>query len=160
MTASTAILHPPDFSEFSFPLVGLKVNHVWQGYGSAVFVEFGNLQEGRVRRDGSLGIPRGEWTLAIEGGWRIEGKRRIWCGSFSDRDRWPKALECLKASIVVSVSLYGRLPEIALDLSNGLHLLSMMTAEGDPEWALTKRVGEISTSICTVAGRLRIDEER
>jgi hypothetical protein len=119
-------------------------------------LEFGTLQEGRRRRDGSLGNPRGEWTLAIEWSWRIEGKRRIWCGSFSDRERWPKALEYLKGSTVVSVSLYGRLPEISLDLSNGLHLLSMMTAEGDPEWALTKRIEGISTSIYAFNVKARI----
>lgn len=156
MTGSSEKLLP-DFKTFSLPLIGLPVSHVWQGHGSAIFLEFGNLHQGRQRRDGSPGNPIGDWSLAIEWSWRIEGKRRIWCGSFSDREQWPKALQCLKGSTVVSVSLYGRLPEISLDLSNGLHLLSMMTAEGDPEWSLTKRIGGISTSIYTVAGRLLID---
>jgi hypothetical protein len=64
----------------------------------------------------------------IEWSWRVEGKRRIWCGTFSDGERWPRAFSRLEGANVASVTLYGRLPEIDLGLSNGLHLLSMMTA--------------------------------
>jgi hypothetical protein len=38
--------------------------------------------------------------------------------------------------------------------ANGLHLVLMMTAEGDPTWALTKRVDEASLSMAVRAGRL------
>lgn len=69
----------PSFNEFCAPLIGLTINNIWQGYGSAIFLEFGRL-EIRPRRDGSPGNPRGEWGLMVEWGWRIEGKRRIWCG--------------------------------------------------------------------------------
>ena len=81
----------PNFDSFAAPFIGLPVSHVWQGYGSAIFLEFGRTQTGR-RRDGSPGNPRGEWSLMIQWSWRIEGKRRIWCGSSSDRTRWPKHL--------------------------------------------------------------------
>jgi len=148
---------PPDFASFSAPLVGLPVSHIWRGYGSAIFLELGELKPGRVRRDGSAGNPVGEWTLGIEWSWRIEGKRRIWCGSWSEEDRWPRAFARMQGKTVSSVSLYGRLPEIALGLSNGLYLLSMMTAEGDPEWGLTQRSGGNSISISVRAGRLHID---
>ena len=37
-------------------LVGLPVPHVWQGHGSALSLEFGDLRP-RVRLDGSLGNP-------------------------------------------------------------------------------------------------------
>ena len=146
-----------DFISFTSALIGLPINHIWRGYGSAIFLEFGELTPGRVRRDGSAGNPRGEWTLCIEWSWRIEGKRRIWCGSSSDEKRWPRAFARLMGARVTCVSLYGRLPEISLDLSNGLHLLSMMTAEGDPEWGLTQRSGGNSISIDVRAGRLHID---
>lgn len=148
---------PPDFASFALPLVGLPVSHIWRGYGSAIFLEFGELNPGRLRRDGSPGNPRGEWTLGIEWSWRIEGKRRIWCGSWSEVDRWPRAFARMQGKRVASVSLYGRLPEISLGLSNGLHLLSMMTAEGDPEWGLTRRSGGSSISISVRVGRLHID---
>jgi hypothetical protein len=147
----------PDFNSFVSTLIGLPVSHIWRGYGSAIFLEFGALSRGRTRRDGSAGNPRGEWTLMIEWSWRVEGKRRIWCGSSSEKERWPRAFAYLMGANVKSVSLCGRLPEISLDLSNGLHVLSMMTAEGDPEWGLIHRLGSDSTSIGVRAGRLHID---
>lgn len=42
---------------FMPPLVGMPVSHVWQGHGSALFLEPGELAP-RVRLDGSLGDPR------------------------------------------------------------------------------------------------------
>ena len=55
---------------------------------------------------------------------------------------------------VVAVNLVGRLPEVAIHLSNGLHVLSYMTAEGDPDWGLlSHREGEVR-SVGVRAGRL------
>lgn len=63
----------------------------------------------------------------------------------------------MEGAKVESVSLYGRLPEIDLNLSNGLHLLSMMTSEGDPDWVLLRRNQENSDSVYVRAGRLCFD---
>jgi hypothetical protein len=93
----------------------------------------------------------------IEWSWRIEGKHRIWCGSWSEEVRWPRALSRLEGATVASISLYGRLPELELTLSNGLHLLSMMTAEDDPSWALTRNDADVSSSAYVRAGRLHFD---
>lgn len=149
-----------DFAVFASPLVGLSLSHVWRGYGSAIFLEFGLLTPSlRRRRDGSVGNPSGEWTLAIEWSWRIEGKRRIWCGSWSDAERWPRAFLRLRDARVASVSLVGRLPEINLALDNGLYIVSCMTAEGDPEWGLIRRSGKEITSIGVLAGRLMLERQ-
>jgi hypothetical protein len=136
-------------------LTGLRVNHIWRGFGSAIFLEIGSLLPGRTRRDGGPGNPKGQFTIFIEWSWRIEGKRRIWCGSWTDEEKWPKAFARVTASLVESVSLFGRIPEIEIGVSNGLHLLSMMTAEGDPEWGLIDRINSVSFGIR--AGRLKID---
>lgn len=32
------------FKAFSLPLIGLPVTHVWRGYVSAIFLEFGDLR--------------------------------------------------------------------------------------------------------------------
>ncbi|MEO6803973.1 MAG: hypothetical protein ABI197_12100 [Granulicella sp.] len=134
------------------------MSHIWQGYGSAIFLEFGQLQP-RQRRDGSPGNPIGEWTLMMDWSWRIEGKRRIWCGSWSDGERWPRAFSRLQGATVKTVMLFGRLPEIDLELSNGLHLLSMSTVEGDPEWGLIKRQDGDIISVGIVAGRLNFRQD-
>jgi len=147
----------PNFETFIAPLIGLPVSRVWQGYGSAIFLEFGTLHSTRTR-DGQPGSPRGDWTLFVEWSWRIEGKRRIWCGSWSDGERWPRAFARLQGQTVTSLRLLGRLPEINLGLSNGLHLLSLMTIESDPGWALIARRDGASLSLRIRAGRLYLDE--
>jgi hypothetical protein len=149
-------ISPFAFETFSAPLIGLPITRIWQGYGSAIFLEFGNVQP-RRRRDGSPGNPRGEMTLMLERGWRIEGKRRIWCGSWSDGERWPRAFSRLEGASVASASLLGRLPEVSLGLSNGLWVLSMTTQESDPDWTLFQRKDEESVAMYVRAGRLRVD---
>ncbi len=146
------------FADFTSGLIGLPVSRAWQGYGSAIFLEFGRLQSTR-KRDGQPGSPRGEWTLFIEWSWRIEGKRRIWCGSWSDGERWPRAFARLQNGAVASIQTTGRLPEIDFGLTNGLHLLSTMTAEGNPAWALIKRKDGASQSVGVSGGRLYLDNE-
>ena len=101
----------------------------------------------------------GSGASLSSGAGRIEGKRRIWCGSWSDGERWPRAFARLQNASVAAVTLVGRLPEIDLTLANGLHLVSMMTAEGDPSWAPTKRVDGASLSMAVRAGRLHVDEK-
>ena len=154
------VISTADFKVFTGSMLGLPVSHVWRGYGSAMFIEFGSLTPSRrQRRDGSIGNPSGEFTLIIEWSWRIEGKRRIWCGSWSDADRWPRAFLRLQDARVTAVSVTGRLPEIDIALSNGLHVVSFTTIEGDPEWGLIRREGGGTTSIGVLAGRLVVESK-
>jgi hypothetical protein len=148
----------PDFDRFSSSLIGLPLSRVWQGYGSAIFLEFGDVQP-RRRRDGSPGNPRGQWTLMIEWSWRVEGKKRIRCGSWSDGARWPRVFSRMPGGKVASASLFGRLPEIIVRLSNGLSVVSMMTAEGDPAWRLISRFEGGTKSLCVRSGKLHLDPE-
>jgi hypothetical protein len=143
-----------DFDAFVAPLLGLPVSYIWRGYGSAIFLEFGALHTGRVRRNGSAGNPKGEWTLMIEWSWRIEGKRRVWCGSWSDEDRWERAFTRLRGQPVSEIGLFGRLNELDLGLSNGLHVVSFTTVEGDPEWGLGRKTGDENIWLSSKAGRL------
>jgi hypothetical protein len=143
------------FVEMTTGLVGIPVTHIWRGYGSAIFIELGELKPGRLLRNGTPGNPKGPFGLKIEWSWRIEGKRRIWCGSWSDEAGWPRAFRRLLGSTVSSISLFGRLPEIDMRLSNGLHIVSMMTAEGDPQWVLSER-GKPGHAFMIRAGRLQM----
>lgn len=125
------------FDRIAADLIGIKAGHLWRGYGSAIFVEFGSLSPGRRRRDGSPGPPRGEFTLRIEWSWRIENSNSILCGSWSEEELWEPTFDLLRNAHVSGLSIFGRLPEIDLALTGGLHLVSLMTAEGQPSWSLT-----------------------
>jgi hypothetical protein len=126
------------FDTFASPLIGLPVRHIWQGYGSAIFLEFGELRP-RLEQDGSASQSEGQMGLMIERSWRIEDRTSIRCGSWSDEALWPDVFALLLGSEVRYVKTFGRLPEIEIGLSNGMHILSFMTAEGLPMWTLFDR---------------------
>jgi len=126
------------FDTFASPLIGLPVRHIWQGYGSTIFLEFGELRP-RLEQDGSAGQSEGQMGLMIERSWRIEDRTSIRCGSWSDEAQWPDVFALLLGSEVRYVKTFGRLPEIEIGLSNGMHILSFMTAEGLPTWTLFDR---------------------
>jgi len=117
-------------------LIGKTVSDVWRGHGSAIFLEFGELQS--VNKHGSSRLD-GELTLMIEWSWRIERPRSIVGGSWSDESRWPKMFEAIKDATVSDIQLIGRLPEVCVSLSNGLRVVSFMTSEGQPAWSLISR---------------------
>lgn len=136
-------------------LKGKPVTHAWRGHGSAIFLEFGALTE-RGRRDGTSGQPYGEITLMIEWSWRVERPRSIFVGSWSSERRWPSMFRRLIGCQVTQVDFPGSLPEISLSLSNGLRVVSFMTAEGQPSWALIARRPELG-SLCVQRGKLYVE---
>jgi hypothetical protein len=112
---------------------GLPVSHVWRGHGSALILEFGHLSPGKARSDGQAGNPQIQWS------WRIENVSKILCGSWSDEELWEPPLKRLLGQKVVDAGCFGRLSEITIDLTNGFHVVSFMTAEGEPEWVIFDR---------------------
>lgn len=144
-----------DTEPFTKSLIGKKVSHVWRGYGSAIFLEFGKLTPG-TRRDGSVGNPNGELTLMIEWSWRIEKQKSILGGSWSSEKKIDNFLPKLQGATVDAVEFFGRLPEISVSLSNGLHVVSFNTSEGQPDWSLLTRRPFIG-HLCVERGRLKID---
>jgi hypothetical protein len=143
----------PQFDRFRQDLIGLEVSHIWRGYGSALFVEFGALKpSSATRRDGSQGNPEGELTLMVEWSWRIENKTSVVCGSCSDESIWQPTFDSLKGQKVVNAWLFGRLPEVSIELTNDLFIVTFMTAEGDPEWAFGDRRGQEGSRWLSVRG--------
>ena len=148
------------FEVFTSSLIGLPVTHIWRGYGSAIFLEFGILTPNtRLRRDGSLRNPCGEMGLMLERGWRIEGKRSILCGSSTDKPRLNRVLAYLINATVTEVMLFSRLPEIDLALSNGMHIVSLTTEQSDPDWTLFNRRGDRNCWMHVQHGRLCIESK-
>ena len=140
---------------FTEALMGKTVSHVWRGYGSALFVEFGELAPGKVRK-GKDGNPVGEPTLMIEWSWRIENPRSILGSSWSSEGKWPGMFKKLIGSKVVSVEFFGHIPEICISLSNGRRIVSFSTVEGQPEWELLTRKPALG-SLCVSGGHLSVE---
>jgi hypothetical protein len=124
-------------SPFFEALIGKAVSHVWRGHGSAIFIEFGTLTPRTTPiKNKTPGESVGELSLMIGWSWRIERPKSILGGSWSAVGQWPAMFEKLKGATVSDVQLFGHVPEICVSLSNGLRVVSFMTAEGQPEWAL------------------------
>ncbi|MBX9911579.1 MAG: hypothetical protein K2Z25_23095 [Beijerinckiaceae bacterium] len=113
-------------AHFAAAARGMPVSHVWCGYGSALFIELGRLTP-TTRRNGGPGNPDGEIGLMIEWSWRIEEERSVLCGSFSDEELWAPSFDRLLGLQVIDLATFGRLPELMLSLSDGLHVSSFMT---------------------------------
>lgn len=78
----------------------------------------------------------------IEWSWRIENENSIVCGSWSDEDGWEETFRSLIGRDVRNVSLFGRLPELSIELAGGLYIASFMTADGQPGWTIFDRCPE------------------
>jgi hypothetical protein len=114
----------------------MELTHIWRGMGSAIFLEFGDLHN-RVWKNGRVSSnSSGEMGVSLTWSWRLEGRRRIWCGSWSEDSDWPRFFRKIIGSRLLGISTFGRLPELDLHLSCGLHVLSFMTADGEPEWGI------------------------
>ena len=149
--------NPLSLDAYRKALIGLPVFHVWRGYGSALFVEFGEHHP-TGKQDGAPGNPSGDITLMIEWSWRIEKPRSILGGSWSAEKRWPGMFKKLLGANVSDIQFIGYLPEIEVSLSNGLRIVSFMTAEGQPAWALICRTTPKGT-LCVRRGKL-YEQER
>ena len=128
------------FNSIRTALLGLPLSNVWRGHGSALFLEFGNLTE-RTRVNGTIGNSWGQISVGLEFSWRIEFDRVIVCGSGGNREIWDTHLKRIRGATAATLSVFGRVPELCLELSTGHRLLTFSLDESGPEWALTDRRG-------------------
>lgn len=143
------------FERFVAPFEGMVLSHIWRGYGSAIFLEFGNLRP-KTKRDGSAGNPDGEMSAMIDCIWRIENNMQINCGSSSDEALWEANFEDLLHQKVAEISHFEKLHEIAITFANGIRILSFTANHGQPNWALfDRRNGERVMS--SISGKLVVD---
>jgi hypothetical protein len=145
-----------EFDIYRTALRSQTLSGVWRGYGSAIFLEFGRLAPPKPRRDGSAGNPQGEYSVMIEWSWRIEDESAIICGSWSDEEDWDSVFNSLVGRKVDDVSLHGRLPELSIGLSGDRHIVSFMTAAGQPAWTIFDNTieGRRSRFICVEDGKV------
>lgn len=115
-------------------LIGLEISRAWIGYGTAAVLELGALKD-ETGPDGQT-IQKGEVTIMVGWSWRIEGPWSVLFGSTSSRRQVSEGLTGLQTSRLTNITLDGSLPELTLELSNGMRIRSFMSADGDPEWLM------------------------
>jgi len=142
------------FDAVARSLIGQPISHVWRGHGSAIFLEIGELTTPQ-RLDASPGNPAGSVSIGVEWSWRIEDADSILCGSWSEEELWPAAFDRLREGRIEACGLFGALPEIELVTDLGVRLLSFSTTEGQPQWFLIDRRGEVTCSFDVDSGKLR-----
>jgi hypothetical protein len=134
----------------------MPVSHIWFGIGSALFLELGALSEGRRQKDGTEGNPKGEVTVVADFGWRVERQRSILGASGDSKRRQVSSAGKLLGTTILSAQLVGRIPELQLQFSNGLWLVTFTRYEGQPTWAVLFRALGLG-ALCIKGGRPYVD---
>lgn len=155
----TPTVPPKDaFAQIAGDLVGMKLGLIWQGHGTALFLEFGNLSE-RVRKSGSVGNNLiGEISVGLEFDWRIEKDLRVACGSHADRSSWSEVFADLVGKPVSRIELISDVPELLVVLNERDRLLTCSLHEDGPEWALTDNRLTPALWVYWEDGALRCDD--
>lgn len=149
------LLTPSKIDEYLSRCIGKRVSTVWNGYGTALFLELGRLHRVPPLK-GNKKRSRGNVTLMIEWSWRIEAPRSIVVGSFDTERRIQSKPQILKGQRITDIAISCRLPEISIAFSNKNWLHSFATEAGQPEWALIFR-GE--GSVFVRRGRIHFIKE-
>jgi hypothetical protein len=145
------------FESLAASLSGQPISHLWRGYGSAIFFEFGELSP-RPRRDGLPANRQGQVSLGVEWSWRVEDDSGILCGSWSDEALWDQSLARLRDRRIESLTLFGKLPEVELAMEGPIRFLSFSTTDGQPQWHLLDRRRDPEHWYTVSEGRLRLGD--
>jgi len=115
-------------------LIGLPVSLPWKGYGSAIFLELGEL----VRRPSGQRRTRDEGEAGIYVGWdwRCEAGNTVLFGSSNSRPAIERGIQALLASKIVSIAINGKVPELSIEFSNGYRLISAAMLPDGSEWSV------------------------
>jgi hypothetical protein len=128
------------FNNLVSPLIGKTVSLPWKGYGSALFLEIGELQP--LEYDRQI-YPSGEACLMPNFEWRIEDADKIICGSSDSLPKIDESIKLLQGLIIKAIILNDKIPELNISFSNGFMLRTMSMYAGEPEWYIKCLNGKI-----------------
>ena len=115
-------------------LIGRKAQGCWLGYGSVLFLEFGEPQPLKdLDRH-----PFGEWSLWGDHIlWRIEQEDRVLAGSEDDRSVMERAIEQINDRVLVSGEISQSTGDSQLEFADHIVLKTfVLTSEEDARWQL------------------------
>jgi len=122
-----------EFQALVQPLVGLPVSLPWKGYGSAIFLELGELAPLKSSRRHHN---EGQACISVEWDWRVEAETRVLYGSSNSGPKIASGIMGLQGTTLHGLFLVGQVPELVVQFSNGHRLCSMSMQTGDPEWSI------------------------
>jgi hypothetical protein len=133
-----------EFIQRVAPIIGKEITRAWRGLGSAIFLEIGELGEVRYgTKRGERVSVKGQYTICLEWSWRVERPRSIEFGSWSTDRIITNRLRSLLGHSIADIRLFGRLPELQVEITGRRWITSYMTSEGQPEWGILSPDGAI-----------------
>ncbi len=116
------------------PLIGQKARGCWLGYGSVLFLEFGEPQPLGDREH----HPRGEWGLWCDQVlWRIEQGDHVLAGSEDDRPIMESAIEQINGRVLLSGQVSESTGDSLLEFADHFVLKTFVTTtQEDARWQL------------------------
>ena len=132
------VLSEKEIHEYLDRCVNLPVSDTWRGYGTAIFLELGNLRR-HTNPEKYQSKGQGDITVMIEWSWRIEGQRSIIVGSFDTNKIMDNKIKTIIDRKVEKIAVIGKLPELYIQLSGNRWLHSFATEAGQPQWGVIFR---------------------
>lgn len=111
----------------------MTISRPWKGYGSAIFLELGQLS---TQMSSERGYDYGEACIDIQWDWRLESDIEVVCGSSNSSPEIELHMGKLLDLSIAGIAVNGQPSELTVQLSNGLRLRSMAMVSGDPQWAI------------------------
>lgn len=122
----------PEANEVIQPLIRLPISLAWKGYGSAIFLELGELTPSRKPTLHASG----EACIHVEWDWRVEDGPTVDYGSSNSGADIVRGLEGLQGTSIEAITIRGQVPELLIRFSNSRRLVSAAMTTGDPQWAI------------------------
>jgi hypothetical protein len=122
------------------PLIGQVAHGCWLGYGSVLFLEFGESQPLLDRSSHPKG-DYGLWCDCIE--WRIEKPDQVIAGSEDSRATMESGIQQIEGKTFVSGEISGPAGDSILRFSDGLIFRTfVITSEEKACWSFRDREGK------------------
>ena len=112
-------------------LIGLPVSLPWMGYGSAIFLELGKLEDIKTTRQNHQ---KGEACISVSWDWRFEKGVKVLFGSSNTYPEIDNGIQILKGSRVHSIETFGSVQELIVRFDNDLCLRTMVMISDNPKW--------------------------
>jgi hypothetical protein len=118
-------------------LTGKTISHVWCGDYSALYLEIGELFEGRAYGNGAAGNLCGEITLYAGFDWRFDGPWSAFASDALSAGRRKVVISSLLGATISSAGLSSGGVELTIATSTGVRLVTHSPTPLNPNWSVS-----------------------